>query len=221
MSRLIRFVVVVLLLASTPLAAQRATSAEPAPGPAQVRPLLLGSSVPDAPLRRIDGRPTSLKEVTGGKPAILVFYRGSWCPYCNLQLSGLRLIEREVQDLGYQLIAITPDRPEEMQKTLDKNALTYTLVSDVEAKAMTAFGIAYRADAELTGMLAKGGVDLDKASGAAHHELPVPSVFIIDAEGVIQFEYVHPDYRVRAPAEVILAAARAIAQQKHKLKPVH
>ena len=196
-----------------------AAAVEFAASPNQVTPLLLGSNMPDAPLRRIDGRSISLKQLVGGKPAILVFYRGSWCPYCNLQLSGLRLIEKDVQALGYQLIAITPDRPEEMRKTLDKHALTYTLASDVDAAAMKAFGIAYHVDAELTGMLAKGGIDLDKSSGTTHHALPVPSVFIVDADGVIQFEYVHPDYRVRAPGDVILAAAKAIAEQKHRLKP--
>lgn len=210
-----------LLTASGLLSPARASAADVAASPQQVTPLLLGSAVPDASLRLIDGKAIPLRQLIGGKPAILVFYRGSWCPYCNLQLSGLRLIEKDVKDLGYQLIAITPDRPEEMRKTLDKHALTYTLASDVDASAMKAFGVAYHVDDELTGTLGKYGIDLDKSSGATHHALPVPSVFIVDADGAIQFEYVHPDYKIRAPAEVVLAAAKAIAQQKHKLQPAH
>lgn len=199
----------------TVIAAEFAASAQ------QITPLLLGSPVPDASLHRIDGSSVSLSQLIAAKPAILVFYRGGWCPYCNLQLSGLRLIENDLAKEGYQLIAISPDRPEELRKTLDRDALSYTLVSDSSAQAMKAFGIAYRVDEVTLSKYANMGIDLDKASGENHHALPVPAVFIIDAEGVIQFEYVHPDYRVRVPADVILTAARAIARQKHRLNPKH
>ena len=148
---------------------------------------------------------------------MIVFYRGGWCPYCNLQLSGLRLIEKDLQTLGYQLIAISPDRPEELRKTLGKDKLTYTLLSDSSAETMKAFGIAYRVDPATLKKYRGYGMDIEKASGEIHHALPVPAVYVVDGDGILQFSYVHPDYRVRVPAEVVLAAARAIAQQHHKL----
>ncbi|MEP7043275.1 MAG: peroxiredoxin-like family protein [Dokdonella sp.] len=190
-----------------------------AASPDAVQPILLGSHLPDAAVRTIDGQPTSLSKAVGGKPAVLVFYRGGWCPYCNLQLSGLRLIEKDVQALGFQIIAISPDRPEELRKTLGKDQLNYTLLSDSSASAIEAFGLAYTVNASIQAKYREAGVDLEQYSGETHHILPVASVYIVDADGLLQFSYVHPDYRVRLPSEIVLAATRAIAAQRHKLHP--
>lgn len=190
-----------------------------ASAPDQVRPILLGSKLPDVPLRTVDGARTSLAKQVAGKPAILVFYRGGWCPYCNLQLSELRLIEDQAKALGYQMIAISPDRPEELSKTLDKTDLTYTLLSDSSAEALKAFGIGFRLD-DVTYLKYKAyGIDLESASGEQHRALPVPTVYIVDGEGVLQFGYSHPDYTIRIPGPVILAAARAIAERTDRLQP--
>lgn len=183
-----------------------------------ITPLLLGNPLPDVDLRTLEGAPITLKEAVGGKPAALVFYRGGWCPYCNLQLSGLRLIHKDLDALGFQLIAISPDTPTELKNTLKKDALDYRLLSDSSAAAMRAFGIGYEVDAETLKKLSGYGIDLEKASGERHHVLPVPSVYLVDAEGLLQFSYTHPDYKVRLPEEVVLAAARAIDSQKHRIK---
>lgn len=183
-----------------------------------VTPLLLGNPLPDVALRTLEGAPITLKEAVGGKPAALVFYRGGWCPYCNLQLSGLRLIRKDLDALGFQLIAISPDNPAELKKTLDKDALDYRLLSDSSAAAMRAFGIGYEVDPGTLAKLGGYGIDLERASGETHHVLPVPSVWLVDADGTLQFSHVHPDYTVRLPEEVVLSAARAIHDSKHRLK---
>jgi peroxiredoxin len=154
-----------------------------------------------------------------GKPTVLVFFRGGWCPFCSLQLGNLRQIEEDLVAAGYQLLAISPDRPEELRRTRDEQSLTYTLVSDSSGAAMKAFGIGFVLDDATTTKYAGFGIDIDKASGESHHGLPVPSVFIVDGAGSIQFAYAHPDYRVRVPSEVVLAAAQAIAADKQKLQP--
>ncbi|MGB0133319.1 peroxiredoxin-like family protein [Dokdonella sp.] len=184
-----------------------------------VCPILLGSAMPDVAMQTIDGKPTTLKQQVDGQPAILVFYRGGWCPYCNMQLSDLRLIAAETEALGYRLIAISPDLPGELGKTMTKDKLDYTLLSDSKADAMRAFGIGFRVDDATIEKYKGYGIDLEKASGENHHALPVPSVFIVDAAGVLQFSYVHPDYKVRVPGTVIMAAAKAIADRKHQVKP--
>lgn len=194
-------------------------ASELASAPDQVRPLLLGTAMPDVPLATLAGKATTLKQQVAGKPAILVFYRGGWCPYCNLQLSELRLIEKDVEKLGYQMIAISPDRPAELARTLGKDKLEYTLLSDSTADAIKAFGIGYRVDDKTLAQLKSYDIDLEKASGQQHHALPVPSVFIIDGAGVLQFSYSHPDYKVRVPGSVVLAAAKAIAERRQVLKP--
>jgi peroxiredoxin len=196
-----------------------AHAGEVASSPQTVRPILLGNHLPDVAVRTMDGRSTPLSEVVAHKPAVLVFYRGGWCPCCNLQLSGLRLIEKDVQASGYQVIAISPDRPEELLKTLGRDHLNYTLVSDSTAAAIEAFGIACKVDDEMTARYRANGIDLDQYSGEMHHILPVPAVYIVDGDGTLQFSYVHPDYRVRLPAEVVLAATQAIAAKKQQLHP--
>lgn len=184
----------------------------------KVSPILLGSMLPDVNFLTIEGKEITLKAQLNGKPAIVVFYRGGWCPYCNLQLSGLRLIKKDLDALGYELIAISPDRPAELKASLDKLTLDYTLLSDAKALGVGAFGIGYKVD-DVTFEKYKGyNIDLEKASGEKHHLLPVPSVFIADAEGKLQFSYVNPDYKARIPETVILEAAKVIAEKKQYLK---
>lgn len=213
---MIRHALAVLMLTA---ASGWAAATEIAAAATEIRPILLGSRVPDVALRTVEGQPTSLSKQVGGSPAILVFYRGGWCPYCNLQLSELRLIEDQAKALGYQMIAISPDRPEELSKSLDKNDLSYTLLSDSKADALRAFGIGFRVDDATVAKYKVYGIDLEAASGASHRALPVPSVFIVDGEGTLQFGYTHPDYTVRIPGDVILAAAKAIAERRDHLKP--
>jgi peroxiredoxin len=192
---------------------------ELAPSADQIRPVLLGSKLPEVALTTLNGKATTLKAQVAGKPAILVFYRGGWCPYCNLQLSDLRLIKKQAETLGYQIIAISPDRSEELKRTMGKQKLDYTLLSDNKAAALKAFGIGFVLDAATIQKYKGYGIDLEKASGEKHHALPVPSVFIVDKEGILQFSYVHPDYAARVPGSVILEAAKVIAERKQYLKP--
>ncbi len=212
---MIRTILVVLMLFSSPLFA----GDEIAASATEVHPLLLGSQAPDIDLKTLDGKDTTLWKQMDEKPAILVFYRGGWCPYCNTQLSDLHLIIKEVEAIGYQVIAISPDRPEELGKTISKDKLDYTLLSDSKAAALRAFGIAFRVDDATIAKYQGYGIDLEKASGETHHILPVPSVFIIDRGHILQFAFTHPDYRVRVPGSVILAAAKAIAKHEQVVKP--
>lgn len=210
-----------LLMTGLLLVSALATAANPEfpSGPEQIRPLLLGTLLPDVALRTLDGGATTLAREVDGKPTILVFYRGGWCPYCNLQLSDLRLIQKEAETLGYRIIAISPDRPEELARTLDKAKLEYALLSDSKADALRAFGIGFRVDDATLEKYKGYDIDLEAASGESHHALPVPSVFIFDAAGALQFSYVHPDYKARVPGTVVLAAARAIAERKQYPAP--
>ncbi len=184
-----------------------------------VTPLMLGNKIPDVMLHTLEDTPISLKAAVGGKPAVLVFYRGGWCPFCMTQLSGLRLIQKDLEALEFQLIAISPDQPAFLKKTLGKETIDYRLLSDRDAAAMRAFGIGYQADAAMLKKLAGYNIDLETYSGQTHHVLPVPSVYMVDEAGILQFSYVHPDYRVRVPHEVILAAAKAIKANRHIVQP--
>lgn len=191
------------------------TASDVAPDRAEaVRPLLPGSALPDAVVRTVEGSETTLVELTRGTPAVLVFYRGGWCPYCTLQLSQLGAIEPTLVELGYRVIALSPDRPAVLAEGAAETPATRTLVSDSSAAAARALGIAFRVDAATVEQYQGYGIDLAAASGYDHHLLPVPAVFIVDASGIIQFGYAHPDYRYRIPGELILAAAGSLLDLK-------
>lgn len=207
------------LLSAIVLAATSAFSADVAPSATEIRPILIGSTAPDASLRDMTGKTVSLKAALGGKPALVIFYRGGWCPYCNAHLKEVRDIQKDLTALGYTTIAVSPDRPEELAKTSAKHELPYSLLSDSKFDAARAFGIAYQLDPDTLTKYARYGVDLRKASGEPHDWLPVPSVFLIGADGTVRFSYSNPDYRVRLKAPVLLAAARAALESAGAPKP--
>ena len=170
-----------------------------------VSPLLAGEQIPVLKLPASSGKMFDLNSSISQTPTILIFYRGGWCPYCSRQLSGLQEIEKELRDLGYQLIAISTDSPENLTKTMGKEQLSYTLLSDADLKAAKGFGIAFKGPKSYDTFLPEtsGGKNVDKL-------LPVPSVFILDKKGRILFEYINPDITQRLSAPLLKAAAAAL-----------
>jgi peroxiredoxin len=124
-------------------------------------------------------------------------------------LVQLRDIESELNNAGFQIICVSADKPSKLHETIQKHNLKFLLLSDSQVNASQAFRIAYEVDDATLKVLAQHGIDLEAASGEKHHQLPVPAVFLVATTGVIQFEYVNPDYSVRAHPDVLMAAARA------------
>jgi peroxiredoxin len=179
----------------------------------QVTPLLISSKIPDVSLKNLDGETVSLRDQVSEKPAILVFYRGGWCPYCSRHLSELQKIEDELYEIGYQLLAISPDRPEKLKAALEKNKLDYTLLSDSPMTATKAFGVAFKVDPKTVERYKSVGIDLEGDSGYDHHLLPAPAVYILNTEGIVKFNYVNPNYKERIDGDVLLAAAKAYYEE--------
>lgn len=175
----------------------------------QVRPLGVGDVVPAVEVRTVGGEAVDLRSVVDRQRAVLVFYRGGWCPYCNTQLAGLRTAEGELAGLGYRLVAISPDKPEKLSESIAEQDLHYTLLSDSTAAAIKAFGLAFRVDDDTLARYRGFGIDLDEAAGAGHHLLPVPAVYVVGEGGKIEFAYWNPDYRQRLEPDKLVAAARA------------
>ncbi len=179
----------------------------------KVHPLLVGAQVPDVNFKNLDGSSFNLRMKASEKPIILIFYRGGWCPFCNTHLGQLQKIEAQLIELGYQIVAVSPDKPQKLAATKDKQATSYTLVSDSDATGIKGFGIAYRMDDQTFDTYkSKYKIDLEEYSGATHHLLPAPAVFIVNTKGQILFQYVNPDYKVRLRPEILLAAAKAYAR---------
>jgi peroxiredoxin len=177
------------------------------PGPAWVK---AGDSLPEVTLLTEDNAPLSLRDAVKEKPALLVFYRGGWCPYCSRHLGALAEIEDKVIAAGYQILAISPDQPAKLRATPGREKLAYRLLSDRKAEAAQALGIAFKVPPELVAKYKNEyKIDLEAASGETHHLLPHPAAFVVGRDGVIRYAHVNPDYRVRLTPEEILAAIEA------------
>lgn len=171
----------------------------------EIQPLQVGTMIPGITLREIKGNEIALKSLISKKPTVLVFYRGGWCPYCNLQLGHLKEIEQQIIDAGWQIIAVSPDRPDKLYETMEEHQMKYTLLSDSTMQASMKFGIAFKVDNGTVEKYRSYGIDLDDASGQNHHMLPVPAVFLIGTDGIIKFTYANPDYRIRLDTQVLLS----------------
>lgn len=193
----------VLLISTSSIAQDYAMSAE------EVNPVLISSTIPDVSVKNTDGKNLNLRDIVKDQPTIFVFYRGGWCPYCNSHLADLKKIEDDLTKEGYKVYAISADRPELLKKTMDKNELTYTLLSDAPMKAAKAFGIAFKMDDKTVERYKSYDIDIEKDSGYDHHLLPAPAVFLVDQKGVIKFSYVNPNYKERIDGGILLAAAKA------------
>jgi len=182
----------------------------------QVQPLLAGMKAPAFNVRNVDG---GVFEFTGegmGKPVVLTFFRGGWCPYCNLHLSEMRLAEKQLAEMGFDIWFISIDKPELLLESLADPEVGYTIYSDSSLDATRAFGLAFRVDDELNKRYLSYNIDLEKASGETHHVLPAPATYIIGNDGIINFAYINPDYKVRLHPDVLLAAAKAYNEDADK-----
>ena len=175
--------------------------------PEDISPLLIGETIPTVKLMDLAGKSVSLNEAVSKSQSILIFYRGGWCPYCSKQLSGLQLIEKDLEQMGYQVIAVSTDSPKNLTATMDKQKLSYHLLSDADLNASKQFGIAFKAPASYDKIL-------PQASDFKNTEklLPVPSVFILDKKGKILFEYINPNITERISPELLKAAASSFSR---------
>ena len=175
----------------------------------QVQPLLAGMQAPGFTVKDAQNQVFKFEPGAQDKPVVLTFFRGGWCPYCNLHLSEMRLVEQQLEEMGFNIWFISIDKPDMLLASLDDPEIGYTVYSDSSLAATRAFGIAFRVDDELNERYLGYGIDLEKASGENHHVLPAPATYIIGADGIINFAYVNPNYKVRLHPDVLLAAAKA------------
>lgn len=199
MTRKLLFVFTIIgLNFTTSLKAQVPMNAE------DISPLLIGEQIPEANLLNINGKEVKIIDIIKEKPTVLVFYRGGWCPYCNTQLSGLAESEKEILELGFQIVAISPDHYESLKPTVDKGEFNYNIYSDSSSRLIQAIGIGFETPEKAKGYIFK------KTNKEATDVLPVPAVFILDTKGKILFEYINPDYSTRLSSELLLANLKAL-----------
>ena len=189
------------------------TDAAVAASAAQIQPLRVGQDAPAFTVETVAGKPFHFEPASLERPAILISFRGGWCPYCNMHLSELRHVLPQINDMGVDVMFLSGDRPELLYESLDEDTLAeidgldYTIYSDASADAAIAFGTAFlAADTTIEGRRKKGQ-DIDGSSMVRQGVLPVPSVFAVGTDGIIRFAYSNADYKVRLPADELFAVA--------------
>lgn len=164
----------------------------------------IGDTIPNFTLPDVSGEPVAIKTLLEQGPVILTFYRGGWCPYCNLEL---RAYEREIdriRTLGATVVAISPETPEFAEQTADKNGLSFPVLSDVDLHVSRQFDLVFDLPDYLIEIYKASGLDVAKHNENDDWQLPKPATFIIDEDGVIRFAEVPSDYTKRVDPQTII-----------------
>lgn len=170
----------------------------------ETTPIKAGDQLPDVSVTGAKGKMVKLSSFHEKGPAVIVFFRGSWCPICTRHFHDLIKTHPEIVKLGATLIAISPDTADNSQENMTRLKTPFPLLSDSKLSAAKAFGLAFQVDDTTLTKYKSFGIDLEKASGQRHHALPVPAVYIVDRSGKIVFAHSNPDYTRRLNAARIL-----------------
>jgi peroxiredoxin len=181
----------------------RATAALIASGQAD-RALKAGDRAPDFTLLDPDGKPTALQDLLAQGPLVISFYRGVWCPYCNMELQALQEILPELAARGAGLVAISPQTAVNSRKSQRQNSLEFPILSDAGGAVGAAFGLRFTLPDELVELYKAFGNDLPTLNQDPSWTLPMPARYVIGTDGVIVYAEVNPDYTQRPdPSELL------------------
>lgn len=177
------------------------------------RALPQGAVAPDFILPDAQGKPVRLQSLQRRGPVVVVFYRGGWCPYCNIHLRGFQRHLPELKALGAQIVAISPQLPDNSLSTQEKDELEYPVLSDLGNKIAHKFGVAFRLSDPLVKLYESFGHPLLEANGKeGEAELPVPATFVIDTNGVVRNSHVDVDYTRRLDPDDVIQAIKNIKE---------
>ncbi|WP_327294763.1 MULTISPECIES: peroxiredoxin-like family protein [unclassified Streptomyces] len=175
------------------------------------RALTAGAKAPDFTLPTATGDTVTLSELTVQGPVVLTFYRGAWCPYCNIALRSLQQHHAAITERGARLVAVSPQIPDESLSLTEKHALDFAVLSDIGAFVARSYGLAFDLPDDLAAVYEKLGFDLERVNGGHPRTLPLPATYVIDQNGTIRWAFVQSDYTARAEPADILAALDALA----------
>ncbi len=185
-----------------------------------IEPLQVGDRAPRFIVETVNHDPFVFDPFSLERPVIAISFRGGWCPHCNLHLSELRDVIPQVDAMGIDVIFLSGDRPDLLYRSLkretqdDIDNLGYQILSDADAQAAIALGVAFEASPRTIGRRQQKGDDIADSSMLRHGILPVPSVFAVGRDGEIAFVYSNADYKVRLPADELLAVAKELVARK-------
>jgi len=174
--------------------------------------LAVGQQVPAFELPDAEGNLVSSADLLAKGPLVVTFYRGSWCPYCNLQLRALQARLADINALGAQLVAISPQVPDGSLSKNEISEMDFIVLSDQNAKVAAEYGVAWEVpEFVLNHMKVDRQLDLESINNGNGSVLPIPATFVIGTDGVISWRFVDVDYRTRSEPEDIIEALKKLS----------
>lgn len=165
-----------------------------------------GQQLPAISLPNAHGTSVNIPEILEHNKVVIAFYRGGWCPYCNLELKALQEKLPEIEAKGAKLIAITPESPDNSLSTKEKNELSFEILTDTNNEVARALGLVYELPKNLVSLYGQFGIDLAQSQGVASNELPMAATYIVNQDGTIAYDFIEEDYKLRAePSEIVAA----------------
>ncbi|MBN0042833.1 AhpC/TSA family protein [Streptomyces actuosus] len=174
------------------------------------RALAAGDSAPRFRLPSATGRTVALDDLLHDGPVVLTFYRGAWCPYCNLALHALQQHHAAVTARGARLVAVSPQVPDESLTLTEKHGLAFDVLSDVGSDTARQYGLAFDLPDDLAAVYDTLGFELQRVNGGHPRTLPLPATYVLDGAGTVRWAFVDADYTARAEPADILDALDAL-----------
>ena len=189
----------------TAAAARDLTAAMPDPG------LHVGDEAPDFTLPNAFGKTVRLRDLLAEGAVVLTFYRGAWCPYCNLQLRGLQEALPAIEREGARLVAVTPQKPDKSREQVAKDGYAFEILSDLDDQVIKAYRLYFEVPSDLRDVYQRLlSLDLAEYNGGGRYVLPVPATFVIGRDWLVRAAYADVDYRMRMEPAAIVAALKAV-----------
>ncbi|MGW8821445.1 peroxiredoxin-like family protein [Paenibacillus lautus] len=169
-----------------------------------------GQKAKDFTLKNALGETVNLYDELSKGPVVLTFYRGGWCPFCNTQLKSYQELLSDIEALGGQLIAVSPQSPDNTLSQQEKEELSFQVLSDTNGLVAAFYNILYDVPDYIQNIMKQVGMDLTEYNAMNRWVLPIPSTFMIDESGIIRSAYVNPDFMQRLDPEDILHELRKL-----------
>lgn len=163
-----------------------------------------GSNFPDFDLPNADNATRSLKTLLSKGPLVVSFYRGAWCPYCNLEINALQSRLPDITAAGGQLVAISPQTPDKSVDQVSNSKLTFEVLSDIDNKLAKECGLVFTLPESLRPIYSAWEIDIPDHNGNDSFELPIPATYIIDTDGKIHYVFAEMDYTKRLEPDIII-----------------